>query len=217
MVAAWLEYIVESQSLFSSSQCGFRRDMGTMDILLRLEHLIRSSQTASEICLVVYIDLQSAFDKVCINSLIFKLRSVGLTGNMVTWLMVYLKSWSIWVRVRGVLSDPQVLGAGVPQGAVLSPLLFNLFLMDISLQDSIQTLIYADDITIACQAENIRAAKLKMINYLNILWDYFKRWGLVVNPNKSLPILFQQKAIRFQLCIMKGKLSIMEHNTECLA
>jgi hypothetical protein len=136
--------------------------MGTMDVLLRLEHLIRSSQTASEFCLVVYIDSQSAFDKVCINSLIFKLRSVGLTGNMVTWLMGYLKSRSIRVRVRGVLSDPQVLGAGVPQGAVLSPLLFNLLFMDIPSQDSIQTLIYADDITIACRAEKMQAAKLKM-------------------------------------------------------
>jgi hypothetical protein len=59
-----------------------------MDVLLRLKHLIRATQAACDTCLgpVVYIDLQTAFDKVCIESLIHKLRSVGLAGNMVTLL-----------------------------------------------------------------------------------------------------------------------------------
>jgi hypothetical protein len=63
-VAARLEYVVDQMSLLSHNQCGFRHAHSTTDVLLRMEKHIRSAQIASEVCLVVYVDLQSAFDKV---------------------------------------------------------------------------------------------------------------------------------------------------------
>jgi hypothetical protein len=131
LIAARLENIVEHKKLLSTSQSGFQRQQGTMDVLIRLESHIRTAQAASEVCLVVYIDLQGAFDKVWIDGLLYKLAQAGLSGAMSRWLYAYLTSRSARVGVNGVLSDALPFRAGVPQGAVLSPLLFNLKLMDV--------------------------------------------------------------------------------------
>ena len=70
LVAARLDYFAESSSLLLPNQCGFRRGNNTMDVLLRLEHRIRRAQSASEVCLVVYVDLKAAFDKVWVDGLL---------------------------------------------------------------------------------------------------------------------------------------------------
>ena len=58
-----LEWFMESNHILSKSQCGFMRGLSTIDILLRLEHIIRSSLLNRDTCLAVYLDLSSAFDK----------------------------------------------------------------------------------------------------------------------------------------------------------
>ena len=95
-----------------------------MDVLIRLEHRIRLAQTASEVCLVVYVDLKSAFDKVWVDGLLYKLAKAGICGALSRWLHGYLSSRVSRVRVNGILSPSLPLLAGVPQGSVLSPLLF---------------------------------------------------------------------------------------------
>jgi hypothetical protein len=84
--------------------------------------------------------------------------------------------------------------------------------MDIPLQDSIQTLIYANDITIACRMENVQAAKLEMTNYLNILQNYFKQQGLVVNPNKIFFQYFSDKSK--QIPVMRNDGEILNYRAQ---
>ena len=68
-----LEFFVEREKLLRPEQCGFRKAQGTTDILLRLEHRIGQAFENENVSLVVYLDLQSAFDKVWGNGLIYKL------------------------------------------------------------------------------------------------------------------------------------------------
>jgi ribonuclease HI len=195
LVAARLEYMVDSMSLLSPNQCGFRRRYSTMDVLLRIEKDIRSAQVASEVCLVVYIDLQSAFDKVWIDGLLYKLAMAGIGGAMARWLHAYLTSRTACVRVSGILSDALPLSAGVPQGAVLSPLLFNLMLMDIPQLDGVNVLLYADDITVCVRGPTIRAAKSLTQQYLNVFKTYCTTWGFVVNAQKTVFQYFAHKRV----------------------
>jgi hypothetical protein len=153
---------------YSPQASGFLRRFSTKDVLLRLEKDIRLAQVASEVCLVVYIDLQSAFDKVCIDGLLYKLAMAGIGGAMARWLYAYLTSRTACVRVNGVPSDPLSLYAGLPQGVVLSLILFNLMLMDIPQLDGVNVLLYADDIIVCVRGSTIRAAKSLTQQYLNV-------------------------------------------------
>ena len=110
---------------------------------------------------------------------------------MSRWLHAYITSRSARVRVNGVLSDSLPLLAGVPQGAVLSPLLFNLMLMDVPQLAGMEVLLYADDITICCRGPTMHAAKSLMQRYLDEFHSYCKTWGFVVNIQKNfLPVLY---------------------------
>jgi len=196
LVAVRLEHLAEKLSLFSPSQCGFRKGLSTMDVLLRLEASIRAAQDASDICLVVYVDLKSAFDKVWIDGLLYKLARAGLCGTLMRWLHSYLTSRSARVRVNGIFSDALPILAGVPQGGVLSPLLYNLMLMDVPQLPGVDVFLYADDITICCSGSSVHVAKTLMQRYLTLFQSYCSTWGLVVNPNKSVFQYFTRKRVR---------------------
>ena len=196
LVVGRLEYVVNRLSLMSQSQCGFRRGMSTLDVLLRLENQIRIAQSSGEVCLVVYVDLQSAFDKVWIDGLLYKLATRGIRGALARWLQAYLSSRTARVRLDGVLSDPCPLLAGVPQGAVLSPLLFNLMLMDVPFMEGVDIFMYADDITVCCRGPTVGTAKALMQRYLDTFDSFCRTWGLVVSPLKTVFQYFTHKRVR---------------------
>ena len=77
--------------------------------------------SSREICLVIYLDLSSAFDRVHHVGLLSKLAGAGIKGNILAWIRNYLFNRKMFVRVGDVLSDPCLMDAGCPQGAILSP------------------------------------------------------------------------------------------------
>lgn len=190
-----LEYVVESRGLLSASQCGFRRGQGTLDVLLRLEHTIRKALAAKEICIVTYIDLKSAFDTVWGEGLIYKLIQNGLKGPLIKWLNNYFLERTIKVQVAGSVSEPVKLIAGTPQGAVLSPILFNLMLQDIPQEDGIIQHIYADDITISCCGADPCEVRTRLQNYLKKFVQWADFWGMIINPEKTYIQHYTRKRI----------------------
>lgn len=195
LLATRLSHVVESRSLLFAGQCGFRPRLSTLDVLLRLEESIRAAQASREICLVVHVDLASAFDKVWLDGLLYKLALSGIRGALARWLSAYLTDRSSCVRINGVTSRNASPAAGVPQGAVLSPMLFNFMLRDIPVIDGVDVLLYADDITLCCRGATMLAAKSLMQRYLDTLRDFNTSWGLSVNVDKTVFQYFSHKRV----------------------
>ena len=196
-----LDWFVQTNSLLHTSQCGFRRGLSTMDVLLRFEHNIRQAQMASEICIIAYMDLSCAFDTVNPLVLLIKLANYNITGNILGWLKSYLVNRAIRVRLGDTYSKTLQTNAGVPQGGILSPLLFNLLLSDIPEDNCVDILSYADDITLMCRDKHPKVAESHMQNYINKLTTWFKKQGLIVNPDKTYFQYFYKKTAEIKIDI----------------
>jgi hypothetical protein len=207
-----LEYLVENSNMLSYAQCGFRKGQGTIDVLLRLEHCIRSSLSTQKVCLVAYLDLKSAFDTVWGKGLVYKLIKAGVKGNIVRWLHNYFCDRSIVVQIGKDLSESVRMEAGTPQGAVLSPLLFNIMLSDMPQEDGVLIHTYADDITVSCDGEKVNNVRSKLQNYLNTFKTWAATWGLIINPKKTYIQHFTRRKMACPVVQLQGL--VLEYKKE---
>ena len=108
---------------------------------------------------MVYIDLEGAFDKIWHDGLLYKLARCGIRGEIINWLHNYLDDRKIKVRLNDCLLEGITLPTGVPQGAVLSPFLFNMMLSDILQKKGVKVYYYADDGSITAYSNSLQQAK----------------------------------------------------------
>ena len=132
MVNRRLCWHLESKELLVSWQNGFRQHRSTEDQVAYIAQEIEDGYQAREHTLAVWVDMEKAFDTVWREALKLKLLRMGVTGRMFEWLAQYLENRTARVQVEGKLSRKRTLEQGVPQGGVLSPTLFLVFVNDIA-------------------------------------------------------------------------------------
>ena len=132
-----------------SHPSGFRRHDGTHFQLVRLVQEWSTSLDAGRYTGVVFFDIQKAFDRVWHAGLLLKLQHYGVKGPALRWLRSFV-SGRRRVAVGGAVSAPVSLDAGVPQAAILSPLLFLVFMNDISHASPTASVnLFADDTSLS--------------------------------------------------------------------
>ena len=126
-----IEFHLETNKLLSNTQFGFRPNKGTDDVLVAVTEEIKFALSSSQYCAVLYFDIEGAFDAVWRNGLLFKASQLGIKGNILKWLRSYLAERSNVVAVQGHESTEFISRSGVPQGGVLSPIIFNIMMYDL--------------------------------------------------------------------------------------
>ena len=135
----------QANDFFCNEQHGFRsRRSCETQLLTVMEHWTRCIDDGTSVD-VVYLDFQKAFDKVPHRRLLTKLEAYGVNGSILHWIKAFLSNRKQRVVVRGALSEWSTVTSGVPQGSVLGPILFIIYVND--LPDCIQSYlgIFADD------------------------------------------------------------------------
>ncbi len=173
-------------NLLSSKQFGFLKGRSTVLQLLRTLNdwidLLDNPKTKNLID-TVHMDFQKAFDKVPHSRLLSKLQGYGISGQIHDWVKAFLSGRSQRVNVRGTLSDPSPVTSGIPQGSVLGPILFVLFIND--LPDKVKNTVYlfADDTKIFGLANNQNDTN-SIQEDLDILHRWSDTWLLKFHPGK---------------------------------
>ena len=137
---------IESNNLLTNDQYGFRPSRNTiLQLLVHIDNIIEILERNKNAD-VLYLDFAKAFDKVCHKTLLKKLEGFGIQGNVLRWIGNYLDERYQRVIVQGKLSESELVKSGVPQGTVLGPVLFILYINNITevLKNS-AIKIFADD------------------------------------------------------------------------
>ena len=142
--------------------------------------------------LAIWMDLQKAFDKVWTDGLLLKLKRCGIGGNMYRWIKSYLHNRRARVTVDNTKTKKVLLRHGVPQGGVLSPTLFLIFINDLlkQLPGAVKCAMYADDLVLWCKEEHATTAQLRLQEAANILSNWTQDWCVKINKTKSFTTLF---------------------------
>ena len=124
----------------------------------------------------IAVDLSKAFDSICHNLLLAKLRAYGIGEEAIDFLHSYLSGRKQRTKVNGVVSDWSLVYCGVSQGILSGPLLFNVFINDLNFSVQLSSLrLYADDTTAYASNTDISALELSLNKVLENLSSWFER------------------------------------------
>ena len=194
LVNKQFKHFLSINSVLSPHQSGFRAQHSTTSAITLVVNDISSALDNKKHCAALFIDLSKAFDTVDHSLLLHRLTSIGLDDNALSWFHDYLTSRRQCVRVGHVRSEFLSIDKGVPQGSVLGPVLFTIYLNNIlsSLNGSCQAHLYADDTVIYCMADSVQLATENLQLSFIALQNALHQLKLVLNSNKTKFMIFSR-------------------------
>lgn len=169
-----LDWWIESNSILPQYQHAYRKNKGTLDSLSIFVTDIYNCFSNNEYLTSIFLDISGAYNYVHIPILLKKLLKLGIPRLFVNNIKKMLKQRTILIRHNNKITHERNVFQGLPQGSILSPLLFNLYTMDlgISLGPQVNILQYADDFCIYCSNKNLQAT----ITYLKLAMQKLNVW-----------------------------------------
>lgn len=198
-------------SIISTTQYGFRSGLSTIDLLEECSDYINKHIDQNKIVIGLFLDLTKAFDTIDQNIMLHKLENIGFRGPYQKFFTSYFADRIQVVGVKNVHSAFMHVKYGVPQGSVLGPLLFNIYVNDIAhLQLNAQLLQYADDTALILSRESYNEAIELLQNDVTKVVRWFDTNQIFLNKNKTTLICFRNP---HKTIIRNG--SIVLHSDYC--
>ena len=187
-----------SNNLLSTHQSGFKPGDSCTNQLLSITHLINSSFDNHESLEVrgVFLDMSKAFDRVWHEGLIYKLKTLGITGKFLMLLESFLSDRKQRVVINGQNSDWLQINAGVPQGSILGPLLFLVYVNDLPRNLKSTVKLYAYDVSLFSVVENPIISADELNHDLRKISEWAYNWKMSFHPDRlkqAIEVLFSRK------------------------
>lgn len=180
--------------IFIKQQCGFRTNHSTIHQILRITEYISFGFNKNKSTGMALLDLRKAFDSVWHDGLIHKLYVNKYPINLIKLLQSYLSDRSAFVMCQSSASFLFDVLSGVPQGSLIAPHLFNLFINDIPIPEKGHLALYADDTAYFVQYpwKNLKSIKAELIKTVKRLQDFFDDWKIKLNESKTEFLVFSK-------------------------
>ncbi len=204
MIVNRLNWYLVKNNLINPNQAGFRKNFSTADPIIRLKQEVDLAMNSGYYTLAVLIDFKRAFDLLWIDGLILKLIKLKISGNFLKWIKAFLTDRSYQVKVLECLSYCYFTENGTPQGSALSPILFIIMINDFpKLSKYTSDAFFADDCTILRSSKNIVQLISHIQQDIDLIVSWCKKWGFVINPDKTTAILFTNNKYNPNSVILK--------------
>ena len=177
---------LEANHFFNNFQAGFRTQRSTTDQLTYYTQTVYEAFNKRKLTTAAFLDVEKAFDAVWHNGLRHKLARLNLPAPLTRLLSDFLRDRTTFTEVNGYRSPSYSPRAGVPQGSVLSPLLFIVYINDIPPPTKhIKISQFADDIAVWTASNHYHLALYRLQNYLDRLQTFCNHWRIKLNPLKT--------------------------------
>lgn len=188
-------------NILSRVQHGFRRGLSTETAALSLIQCLHSNINQRKTTIGIFFDISKAFDSLNPQFLSEKLDHLGFRGVVNNWIISYVQNRKITVRVKDSFSDLMDVSLGTPQGGILGPLIFLLYVNDLpEFMDDGELFMYADDTSIIVSDPDPEAACVRANCVVKKFHTWCRRNNLVLNCNKTVSMAFSYGFNRRSIC-----------------
>ena len=186
-----LSTFLKDQKILYKHQFGFREKHSTYMALLVLMDKIINAIEANKFTIGIFLDFSKAFDTVNHEILLRKLDIYGIRGVANDWVRSYLNNRKQFVTVNGVKSKTMSIECGVPQGSILGPLLFLVYINDLAtISNNMEMIMFADDSNFFATGKNIEDLSKKINSEINNITDWLQANRLSLNIKKTNFMIF---------------------------
>lgn len=192
VIASHLAKFLESFSFFSPEQHGFRKLFSCETQLVAFTNDLHSVLDNGSAADCIFIDFCKAFDKVPHSLLLHKLSQLNIDPNVLKWIKCFLTDRSQFVHVNGFNSSTLPVTSGVPQGSVLGPLLFLIYINDLPSNLTSSVKLFADDCVIYREIKNATDVSLLQQD-LDAIDNWCSTWHMTLNINKCKVMRFSRQ------------------------
>jgi len=190
LVHTKLTGFLEGRGLLSLSQFGFRTAHSTTHPATHLMNFISEAFNNKQHVAAIFCDLSKAFDTCDHNILLKILHEKGIRGTELNWFKSYLSNRSQYVSLGGECSDKLLIKLGVPQGSILGPLLFIIYLDSLPTVTNNPLFLFADDTVLLASDSDIGSLTSKINREFKKVCHFFREHKLSLNPSKTQYIIF---------------------------
>ena len=195
VMAVRLLDFLDSNNILSKWQFGFRAGHSTTHPMVHFLNKISDSLNKKKHTLSIFCDLKKAFDTCDHDILLSKLDKYGIKNTELSWFKSYLTQRKQFVSIKDTSSPLLDISLGVPQGSILGPLLFILYINDLPLASELLTLLFADDTTLLFSHDDINVLISTVNSEFKKVCEFFRTNKLVLHPDKTKFIIFSRSKI----------------------
>ena len=186
-----LFHFLVKHKILHPSQYGFQANLGTELAILELQDRIITTLNNNECCVGIFMDLSKAFDTLDHTILLHKLNHYGIRGTALDWFRNYLTNRKQYVCANETNSELLPITCGVPQGSILGPLLFLIYVNDLATVSKLAAIIlFADDTNLIYKGKSYQDILQFINNDLRKISDWFKINKLALNETKTNYVIF---------------------------
>ncbi|CAL4186113.1 unnamed protein product, partial [Meganyctiphanes norvegica] len=194
MVKNRLMHFLNTNNVIVNYQYGFQKAKSTLDPLTHLEYAIRDTIIKADYLIVVFLDIEKAYDMVWAHGLLQELFDLGLRGNLPIFIQNFLSNRTLQVKIANFISTKYKLENGLPQGSIISVVLFLIAINKMfSKCDKTINQIFCDDGAFWSQHHLLDVAERSIQDTLNHLTQWSKETGLKFSVQKSTYCIFTHR------------------------